>query len=190
MEFVDRVPTHPNRYTMTDENGNVSQVTLVRADEPVVEGTPLNAETFNSLFLYENSTNFPGCYAKTVDGEDEWVNPPMVLNAVQRTTKRFNGYPVYAVAIKVPNLAAAGGSVAFELRSITHVVSITATYYMNEDGEETGVYPNPWIDADGVYATVRIRDKNVLEIKSGNMQIDYSKCSAVCVIEATKEVSL
>lgn len=47
--FEDRVSTYPNRYTMTDENGNVHSVVLERADEPITPGTPLNAETFNAI---------------------------------------------------------------------------------------------------------------------------------------------
>lgn len=47
--FVDRKPTRPNRYKVTTENGEAYYVTLERADEPTVEGTPLNAETLNSF---------------------------------------------------------------------------------------------------------------------------------------------
>lgn len=50
MEFVDRQSTYPNRYKITREDGTFEYVTLERADEPTVAGTPLNAETFNSLF--------------------------------------------------------------------------------------------------------------------------------------------
>ena len=49
MEFIDRVSAYPNRYVMTDENGNTSYVYLERADEPTVPGTPLNAETFDAM---------------------------------------------------------------------------------------------------------------------------------------------
>jgi len=48
--FVDRQSTYPNRYKITREDGTTEYVTLERADEPTVAGTPLNAETFNSLF--------------------------------------------------------------------------------------------------------------------------------------------
>lgn len=190
MEFIDRVSAYPNRYKMTDEEGNVSHVVLERDDDPILEGTPLNAETFNSLYLYSEHGSAPGCYFRTVDGEQEFMNPPMFLNTVQRTTKRFKGYPVYTVAIHIPNLKSAGESFKAELSSFTHIVSISTTYYMNENGKEIGVYPNPWIDADGVYATTRVVNKNMLEIKSGNMNIDYSNCSAVCIVEVTKEEAL
>ena len=48
--FVDRKPTRPNRYKVTPENGGTPYyVTLERADEPTVEGTPLNAASLNAL---------------------------------------------------------------------------------------------------------------------------------------------
>ena len=49
MTFEDRVSAYPNRYLMTDENGNAQYVVLERADEPIKPGTPLNAETFNNM---------------------------------------------------------------------------------------------------------------------------------------------
>ncbi len=47
--FTDRESTYPNRYLITRDNGSTEFVVLERADEPVVVGTPLNAETFNAL---------------------------------------------------------------------------------------------------------------------------------------------
>lgn len=53
--FVDREATQPNRYLVTPENGEPYYVTLERADNPVVEGTALNAEILNQLVsLAEN----------------------------------------------------------------------------------------------------------------------------------------
>lgn len=48
--FIDRKPTRPNRYKLTPEGGgDVLYCTLERADEPTVEGTPINAVTLNAL---------------------------------------------------------------------------------------------------------------------------------------------
>ena len=47
--FVDRESAYPNRYLVTPDNGSPYYALLVRADEPVTPGTPLNAETFNNL---------------------------------------------------------------------------------------------------------------------------------------------
>lgn len=49
MHFVDREAKYPNRWTMTKANGSSEVVTLIRNDEPIVEGTPMNAETLNTL---------------------------------------------------------------------------------------------------------------------------------------------
>jgi len=40
------------------------------------------------------SAEHPGCYYRMVNGEKEWLNPPMVLGVEYRTTKRNNGKPV------------------------------------------------------------------------------------------------
>lgn len=47
--FIDRVALYPNRYRVIPDSGEPYYVTLVRADAPSVEGTPLNAATFNEL---------------------------------------------------------------------------------------------------------------------------------------------
>lgn len=49
MVFVDRQAKYPGRWTMKKSNGTSEVVTLVRNDEPTVEGTPMNAETLNTL---------------------------------------------------------------------------------------------------------------------------------------------
>ncbi len=61
--FMDRVATKPNRYRITPDGGEAYYVTLERADEPIVEGTALNAEVLNNLVsLAEN-----GVLAATVE---------------------------------------------------------------------------------------------------------------------------
>ena len=42
------------------------------------------------------STDYPGCYYRTVDGVVEWFNPPMQLGVEYRITERYQGKPVYA----------------------------------------------------------------------------------------------
>ena len=49
MKFVDRVSKYPGRWTMKKSDGTSEVVTLIRNDQPSVEGTPLNASTLNSL---------------------------------------------------------------------------------------------------------------------------------------------
>lgn len=191
MEFVDRKSTYPNRYTMTDENGNVSQVFLERADEPIVEGTPLNAATFNALFLCSEGEEHPGCYYHMVDGEREWLNPPMAENVVYRTTKRFNGYPVYTVAAVFPTLAAAGESVSkrFTGGDIAKVLSISTTYYpkTKEDSYTVSVQSGMLMDNGGLYAyTDMIVNDDLQELTIHSKSEVATYHSAVCIVEFTK----
>lgn len=54
--FTDRQPVYPNRYKITDEDGNSYFVIMERADEPTVVGTPLNATMLNKLLPEEGGT--------------------------------------------------------------------------------------------------------------------------------------
>ena len=47
--FKDRVPQMPGRVKITTEDGMSQYATIERADEPVEEGTPLNAKHFNEM---------------------------------------------------------------------------------------------------------------------------------------------
>ena len=45
------------------------------------------------------STEYPSCYYRMVDGEKEWLNPPMEDGIEYRTTERFSGKPVYTMSV-------------------------------------------------------------------------------------------
>jgi hypothetical protein len=49
MHFVDRKAKYPGRWTMMKSDGTSEIITLIRNDEPVVEGTLMNADTLNTL---------------------------------------------------------------------------------------------------------------------------------------------
>ena len=49
MHFVDRKAKYPNRWTLRHTDGTLEIVELIRNDEPIVPGTPMNAETLNTL---------------------------------------------------------------------------------------------------------------------------------------------
>ena len=48
-----------------------------------------------SLIETIESKEYPGCFYRMVNGEEEWINPPMKTGSVYRTTERFKGEPVY-----------------------------------------------------------------------------------------------
>ncbi len=49
IEVVDRVPTYPGRVKLTPVSGQANTYDMVRADEPVVDGTPINKALFDSI---------------------------------------------------------------------------------------------------------------------------------------------
>lgn len=49
INVVDRVSTYPGRVKLTRSDGTVEYVTWERADEPTVEGTPINKALFDSI---------------------------------------------------------------------------------------------------------------------------------------------
>ena len=57
MVFEDRVAKYPGRWTMVKSDGTSEIVTLIRNDEPVKEGTPINAATLNELSIVAGAIN-------------------------------------------------------------------------------------------------------------------------------------
>ena len=60
------------------------------------------------------STDYPGCYYRTVDGVIEWLNPPMVVGPEYRTTERYQGKPVYTMMRPSVTLGSAGSKAYIE----------------------------------------------------------------------------
>ena len=55
------------------------------------------------------STDYPGCYYRTVDGVVEWLNPPMLPDAEYRTAERYHEKPVYVQSINFSGALPANG---------------------------------------------------------------------------------
>lgn len=57
MVFEDRVAKYPGRWTMVKSDGTSEIVTLIRNDDPIKEGTPINAATLNELSTVAGAIN-------------------------------------------------------------------------------------------------------------------------------------
>lgn len=64
-----------------------------------------------SELLALNQDGGNGCFYRIVDGEIEWINPPMVVGTEYRTTERFAGKPVYATVTSVTIQGLGSGAV-------------------------------------------------------------------------------
>jgi hypothetical protein len=102
IDVVDRVPTYPNRIKITHEDGTSEFVTWERADEPTVEGTPINKALFDSIKadlgagLSTNKTVYvSGGSGSDVLGDGSSTNPyATIQKAVNSLPKNLNGFDV------------------------------------------------------------------------------------------------
>ena len=107
--------------------------------------------------------DYPGCYYRMIDGEKEWINPPMIHNAEYRTIERWNGKPVYVKAgydAKINN-----NSVVLEglwIMGIT--IAKTSTLI-----EATGTV-NRWTSSTLFYREALVLGENLLLANGGDVR--------------------
>ena len=76
------------------------------------------------------STEHPGCYYRMVDGEQEWLNPPVEDNVEYKTTERYRGKPIYTRAVNCGTVPNAGSSKTVSIDgSISRVIRAWSTAY-------------------------------------------------------------
>lgn len=56
IRITDRIPGVVGKYELTHEDGSVEIVVLKRADEPLVEGTPINKAVLDNISGFNNET--------------------------------------------------------------------------------------------------------------------------------------
>lgn len=83
IEVLDRVPTHPGRVKLIPVAGQANTYDMVRADEPVVEGTPINKLLFDSLVSVAEATLMVSGWTLGVDGRYKQTIsvPPVQANS-------------------------------------------------------------------------------------------------------------
>lgn len=92
MQFIDRKAKYPGRWTMKKSDGTSEVVTLVRNDEPIVEGTPMNANTLNALAGTDTTLTISGMAAdakKTGDAVGQLKEDVVDINS------RFSRYNLF-----------------------------------------------------------------------------------------------
>lgn len=100
IDFVDRVPTYPGRIKFTKEDGTVIFGTWERADNPTVEGTPLNAATFRAMQadngLSVDREIFISTTGSDSTGDGSQAKPYATFTkALTTLPKNLNGHSVY-----------------------------------------------------------------------------------------------
>ena len=83
IHFEDRQAKYPNRWTMKKSDGTSEVVTLIRNDEPTVEGTPMNAETLNQL------SDVAGADVARAQAEAAAQNAREIVNNAEKNINSF-----------------------------------------------------------------------------------------------------
>ena len=147
MEFKDRVANKPNRVKLTYEDGGASAYATVElADEPIEEGTPLNAENMNKLlnkenndYIVEQGTSGIWTYRKWASGIAECWGKKIAsvitsstwagyytgaIGSINFPTGLFISAPILNVTLKASNFPGHIYIDGYESASETSVISI------------------------------------------------------------------
>ena len=131
--------------------------------------TPENIKALRAI----ESSEYHGCYYRMVDGEIEWINPPMNVGIEYRTTKRFKSNPVFMQVIdfgSLPNNSEKIINIGVAANQIVDIRGII------DDTPNKAKYPCPhgsfYITSSGnLYYTT----KENLSTKSAEFTLSYIK---------------
>ena len=98
------------QYDRELENGNIDETALYLTPEE--DFVTIDKGGTNATSLEEAQQNLEiapaiedaehaGCYYRMVNGEKEWINPPMELCVEYKTVERYKGYNVYVYAHEI-----------------------------------------------------------------------------------------
>ena len=98
--------------------------------------------------IFTEDTQYPGCFYRMVDGEKEWLNPPMVLETAYRTTERYEGKPVWVGINDYGAVGRLGGGFGIAFFNIDEVyfnyfAELVEVYPYFSDGWSTAPYYHP-----------------------------------------------
>ena len=68
IEVIDRIPLYPGRVKLIPVSGQANTYDLVRADEPLVAGTPINKALFDSIVSVAEATLTVSGWTMGADG--------------------------------------------------------------------------------------------------------------------------
>ena len=109
------------------------------ADKPTIPTIPA------SLPAIEDST-YSGCYYRTVNGVNQWINPPLIIGVEYPTIERWNNKVVYTKLVSIGAIQDAS-SVDIRDYGITRIVR----YFGWVD-----TYALPYINADNLTASYSV----------------------------------
>ena len=137
------------------------------------------------------STAYPGCYYRMVDGVVEWINPPLsTIGQEYRTTERYEGLPVYVQII--PLTGAAQGTPAYAEKALGATSKGLVRYSATLDGWSipTNMYgggmPTAFDSVQVIHASARINGEGNLVCYVAAPARDLSSQTAYFTVYYTK----
>ena len=132
---VDRIPTYPGRVKLTPVSGQTNTYDLVRADQPIEEGTPINKVLFDqkAYTLTGDVTVYVATTGSDVTGDGTSAAPyATIQKALDSLPKWLDGYTAtidiaagtYNEAIRVSGFQGGILAIGYAFRSVT-VRSVT-----------------------------------------------------------------
>lgn len=127
------------------------------------------------------STTYPGCYYRTVNGVTEWINPPMTEGVAYRTTERYLGKAVYTMLIDCGNLPnATSKNVSTGVSIATHTFIDLKVFAEWTSGTTAMKSAFPIINtADGIVARAQFSSSSIQIVTT----TDRSTTTAYAVIK-------
>ena len=131
------------------------------------------------------STQYPGCFYRIVNGETEWINPPLMRGVEYLTTERWNGNKIYQKILYAGALSNKT-SMSIEIGAeYDKIISVTGYAY---DPENNMSYPFPIIlngltpiavisgvEGNGLVSYVIINVNDDLSAFSADITVKYTK---------------
>ena len=123
---------------MSDDSENVPKTKVVKA---YVDSQAANAAQDAVDAFAQESTSYPGCFYRTVNGVTEWLNPPMMLGVEYRTVERYQGEPVYVKMFNLGKITVAEGSRSIypNISSVSHLMGLEV-HSLNPDTQRSYAY--------------------------------------------------
>lgn len=190
-EFVDGMEDHTTKFFSVTMQGYASDITwwpygtylmrVYRYNEYLAHVTAWN--------INDNTVLYKKASAKFADGvntrswsEWEWENPPMIVGQEYRTTKRYEGKPVYAKYIDCGAMPAGSSSGPMTAQVETGVdhLKVTNWYIYATSGDELCNFP--MISSGEIVADAWL-SHSLLYLRSWR---DYSNYHAHTIIEYIK----
>ena len=127
------------------------------------------------------STDYPGCYYRTVDGVREWLNPPMEWGVEYRTTERYNSKPVYVKSMGLGTMPAASTLKSVSFGTGTEVgIDVTGRMEYNSD-----TYTIPFDRGNGTSAAIYTKSSQIFLLSGANSIASYNVYAVVKYIKTT-----